>query len=165
MNYTSKMMGPEDQYLKEHPNATLEEYVKYKHDTDNENLQKKIERDENRKQWYKNLIGRYFYINHNSKSRCIFEVAKSEKAANGIRAALMYRFYREGRTVKLEIDVDQPLNEYWFNNPYEYYNRNANTCVKEIDEYTFREMTGKISEINDMHDYLMDEFVKEIEKN
>lgn len=165
MNYEIRWDGEADKYLKEHPDATLAEYVKWKHEEENRRVNEKLDHDNKRKAWYNALIGRYFYINFNNKSRCIFEVAKSDKHANGLKAALMYRFYKDGRHVDLEVEIDQSLNETWFNNPYANYISNGNVCVKEIDEDTYYAMTNKIDEIGSIYDYLIDEYVNDIEKN
>jgi len=136
-------MYSQEEYLKQHPNCSLAEYINYKQITTKEEAKLKQERIENIKQWYNNLVGKYFIINFNGVS---FIAVHINTPINPYSVCTDYEVYdicannfEKYYSIRKE---KRPVNRFWFQNPYEFGNSHY-TKVKEIT----REYYNSIGEI------------------
>lgn len=127
-------------YLKSHPDATIKEYLDYVKAKDNIERAKRAEQLNNKVQWYKDLIGRYFILNFNG---CAYTVVHVDKMFSGDFATQfpVYNVYRSKDKVSIDKE-NRIVNKFWFNCPYEdpYYGKGS-TKVKEITKEEFDNFT------------------------
>ena len=126
--------------LSANPNITLAEYLNQLNERQKIEREKRAEQLNNRVQWYKDLIGRYFIINFNG---CAYSVVNVDKMFSSDLTTQfpVYNIYRSKD--KFSIDKENRIiNKLWFNCPYEdeYYGKGT-TKVKEITKEEFENFT------------------------
>lgn len=125
-----------ESYLSANPNITVAEYLDIFNKRQKADQEKRDEKLNNRAQWYKGLVGRYFIIDFNTYSYCVVNV---DKMFTGelTKQFPVYNIYRSKD--KFSIDKESTLvNKLWFDCPYEdeYYGKGS-IKVKEITKEEF----------------------------
>lgn len=133
-----------ESYLSANPNITVAEYLKIFNKRQKAEQEKHDEKLNNRAQWYKGLVGRYFIIDFNT---CSYRVVNVDKMFTGdlTKQFPVYNIYRSKD--KFSIDKESTLvNKLWFDCPYEdeYYGKGS-IKVKEITKEEFDNF-GKLYE-------------------
>lgn len=133
-----------ESYLSANPNITVAEYLKIFNKRQKAEQEKHDEKLNNRAQWYKGLVGRYFIIDFNT---CSYRVVNVDKMFTGdlTKQFPVYNIYRSKD--KFSIDKESTLvNKLWFDCPYEdeYYGKGS-IKVKEITKEEFDNF-GKLHE-------------------
>lgn len=125
-----------ESYLSANPNITVAEYLKIFNKRQKAEQEKHDEKLNNRAQWYKGLVGRYFIIDFNTCSYCVVNVDKMF-TGDLTKQFPVYNIYRSKD--KFSIDKESTLvNKLWFDCPYEdeYYGKGS-IKVKEITKEEF----------------------------
>lgn len=125
-----------ESYLSANPNITVAEYLDIFNKRQKADQEKRDEKLNNRAQWYKGLVGRYFIIDFNTCSYCVVHVDKMF-AGDLTKQFPVYNIYRSKD--KYSIDKESTLvNKLWFDCPYEdeYYGKGS-IKVKEITKEEF----------------------------
>lgn len=133
-----------ESYLSANPNITVAEYLKIFNKRQKAEQEKHDEKLNNRDQWYKGLVGRYFIIDFNTCSYCVVNVDKMF-TGDLTKQFPVYNIYRSKD--KFSIDKESTLvNKLWFDCPYEdeYYGKGS-IKVKEITKEEFDNF-GKLHE-------------------
>ena len=133
-----------ESYLSANPNITVAEYLDIINKRQKAEEEKREEQLNNRAQWYKGLVGRYFIIDFNTCSYCVVNVDKMF-TADLTKQFPVYNIYRAQD--KFSIDKESRLvNKLWFDCPYEdeYYGKGS-IKVKEITKEEFDNF-GKLYE-------------------
>lgn len=133
-----------ESYLSANPNITVAEYLKIFNKRQKAEQEKHDEKLNNRAQWYKGLVGRYFIIDFNTCSYCVVNVDKMF-TGDLTKQFPVYNIYRSKD--KFSIDKESTLvNKLWFDCPYEdeYYGKGS-IKVKEITKEEFDNF-GKLYE-------------------
>lgn len=122
--------------LSANPNITVAEYLDIINKRQKAEEEKREEQLNNRAQWYKGLVGRYFIIDFNTCSYCVVNVDKMF-TGDLTKQFPVYNIYRSKD--KFSIDKESTLvNKLWFDCPYEdeYYGKGS-IKVKEITKEEF----------------------------
>ena len=130
--------------LSANPNITVAEYLDIINKRQKAEEEKREEQLNNRAQWYKGLVGRYFIIDFNTCSYCVVNVDKMF-TGDLTKQFPVYNIYRSQD--KFSIDKESTLvNKLWFDCPYEdeYYSKGS-IKVKEITKEEFDNF-GKLYE-------------------
>lgn len=140
------------EYLKNHPEATLNEYVKYVDKIKKDEIETAIEIERNKKQWYEDLIGRYFCINFNDRSKAYCKLSKND---NGLVSEPCYNIYKDSSEISFKKET-RYINYVWFNNPYEdNYKKDKHVRIVELTKEQYDEVVSKIepiiSNISNLH--------------
>lgn len=144
------------QFLKLNPSATLKEYVDYVNEAKKTNLQLSIERQKKANEFYRNLNGRYFFIDFNGNSHIYIQVVVNQD--DRLCAPKSYEvLYKSGRLIKTTIDFDRSLNRLWFDCPYDdaysHYSDKGVRQLKEITKVEFDSIVEKFETINNLIPY------------
>ena len=131
-------------YYRNHPDATIKEYLEYcRKLKENEKLNENT-RYENCIEWYKNLQDRYFILNMNNVSFIALYVDKWPDTEYDNR----YTCYNINIEKPNIIKDKREINRLWFKNPYEkpYYGEYYGGC-KEITKEEFDSIVQKYNTI------------------
>lgn len=143
-------------YLQEHPNATLAQYEEYLVDTQNEIQRQKKEEQANAANWFNDLIGRYFLLDHNGASYCYFKLAKANNGKFVSDGPSICLLYESGSLKQIKVDKEYWLNPIWFSNPYiKTYGTPGIRAIKEISKEEFDEVSEKVSKIRNLFPYFV----------
>lgn len=140
-----------EEYLKQHPDSSLADYVSYVQKVVEEEAQSKRERADNRDQWYKNLTGKYFVIDFNRVSFIVIHI-KTPININAITTNyhvydVYCDSYKNEYSIKEEI---RPVNKYWFNNPYESRDQIKTIKVKEVTKEFYDNIKERLNTIREI---------------
>lgn len=133
-----------EDYMRVHPNATLEEYIKHVKEIKNALENEEIERRNNILNWYKELEGRYFVINFNNNSFIALYVNKWPDTQYDTKYDCYEILLSES---KLYLEK-RSINRHWFCNPYEYHD--DYTKCYEITKEEYESIVEKATEVKEI---------------
>ncbi len=140
-----------EEYLKQHLDCSLADYVSYVQKTVDGDAQLKRERANNRDQWYKNLTGKYFVIDFNRVSFIVIHI-KTPIDTNAITTNYyVYDIYCDSYKNEYSIKEEtRPVNKYWFNNPYESRDSIKTIKVKEVTKEFYDNIKERLNTVREI---------------
>jgi len=124
----------------ENPDMTLGQFLNKLNEKEKIRKEERVKQLNNKLEWYKNLIGRYFILNFNDVSYCVVYIDKLFSGEITTKF-LTYDIHRSSEQFSITKE-NRPINKLWFNCPYEdeYFGKSS-TKVKEITKEEFDNYT------------------------
>jgi CRISPR/Cas system-associated protein endoribonuclease Cas2 len=147
---SSQELNEAADYLVEHPDATLRDYLVYHH-----NKEKRFNLSDKEKQclqFYNNLVGRYFVLEDlNKKVKSVFQITDYDEPVGGFWTK---RFYEISDDIYMEngifmsIQTESFVSEQYIDNPYsENFNPHPNVKCTEITETQYNSVVELFDEM------------------
>lgn len=147
---SSQELNEAADYLVEHPNATLRDYLVYRRNKDNQfNISDK---EKQCFQFYNGLVGRYFVLEDlNKKVKSVFQITDYDEPVGGFWTK---RFYEISDNIYMEngifmsIQTEVFVSEQYIDNPYsESFSSHPNVKCTEITETQYNSVVEIFNEM------------------
>lgn len=135
--------------IERHPEKTLHGVYEYYRGLLEERVSVEKEREDKKKEWFKNLVGRCFVLNFNDSSYIVLKVDKIPVYSNWSSSTrfFVYRVVREVSRIEITKGIETVMTS-WFRCPYV----DDGSAVKDVREISIEEYDGLCGELDKIID-------------
>ena len=128
-----------EKFLKEHPDASLREFVDDLKEKQKQDEQRERERRENEIQWYKDHVeGKYFLITFHSAAHTFLGPIPKDIGSGSIKSIHCINVYTNTSDKGVRIETEERyINLLWLQNPYSEGADKCNVKCNEISKEVF----------------------------